>query len=389
MDMQSKVEVPETPIDQAITAINMAPVQKADGQQRSGIVIGKNDVLFGRGGLTNRHYGNKKYRDVINEYRQEYVDAKKVEKPRVAKRVVKKILSSDFADTPVRFLKRDENGLWIEVDEHEAACKVSQALREKTRWSCMKVDEEEPSNMAVALKLEIEHSSETTTNKRAVTDNGEDEPKAAIKVLKVETTDKETGETKVKKIRVGVSDSSQQEVQPIAYQYKGAQNAREASNPAPEPETITKEIKLITPSSMVPTASQIPVPPLETVASSIFPKDGSGPSDADVLFGRGGRTNHHPGNKRLRTIVDQYKFAYEMAKKTDKPKYSKAIVQALREHENPSRFLRMNEVTNKWEDVGDRRAAEKVSQTLREKEKVKDNMLPHSSASEVAQVTLV
>ena len=42
MDMQSKVEVPETPIDQAITAINMAPVQKADGQQRSGIVIGKN-----------------------------------------------------------------------------------------------------------------------------------------------------------------------------------------------------------------------------------------------------------------------------------------------------------------------------------------------------------
>lgn len=302
---------------------------------------------------------------------------------------MKKILSSDFADTPVRFLKRDENGLWIEVDEHEAACKVSQALREKTRWSCMKVDEEEPSNMAVALKLEIEHSSETTTNKRAVTDNGEDEPKAAIKVLKVETTDKETGETKVKKIRVGVSDSSQQEVQPIAYQYKGAQNAREASNPAPEPETITKEIKLITPSSMVPTASQIPVPPLETVASSIFPKDGSGPSDADVLFGRGGRTNHHPGNKRLRTIVDQYKFAYEMAKKTDKPKYSKAIVQALREHENPSRFLRMNEVTNKWEDVGDRRAAEKVSQTLREKEKVKDNMLPHSSASEVAQVTLV
>jgi hypothetical protein len=319
------------------------------------------------------------------------VDAKKVEKPRVAKRVVKKILSSDFADTPVRFLKRDENGLWIEVDEHEASCKVSQALREKTRWSCMKGEEEEerPPNMTVALKLEIEHSVETTTNKRTSTDDGEDEPKTAIKVLKVETTDKETGETKVKKIRVGPSNSIEQNVQPNTYQDKVSPTAQEPSNSASEPETITKEIKLITPSSMVPTASQISVPLLETSASSLFPKDGSGPSDADVLFGRGGRTNHHPGNKRLRMIVDHYKFAYMMAKKTDKPKFSKAIVQALRENETPSRFLRMNEATSLWEDVGDRRAAEKVSQTLREREKAKNDELPHSATSEVAGVTVI
>jgi hypothetical protein len=58
-----------------------------------------------------------------------------------------------------------------------------------------------------------------------------------------------------------------------------------------------------------------------------------------------------------------------MARKTDKPRYAKAIVQALRNHEVPSRFLRMNETTGMWEDVGDRRAAEKVSQALREKEK--------------------
>mmetsp|Transcript_29739 Transcript_29739/g.63071 ORF Transcript_29739/g.63071 Transcript_29739/m.63071 type:complete len:157 (+) Transcript_29739:1037-1507(+) len=56
-------------------------------------------------------------------------------------------------------------------------------------------------------------------------------------------------------------------------------------------------------------------------------------------------------------------------KKVDKPKVSKLIVSALRGSNPPSRFLRMNEETTRWEDVGDKRAAEKVSQTLREKDR--------------------
>jgi hypothetical protein len=323
---------------------SVLPLETADE-----ILIGKNDILFGRGGLTNRHFGNKKYRDVINEYRQEYVDAKKVEKPRVAKRVVKKILSADFADTPVRFLKRDDNGLWVEVDEHEAACKVSQALREKTRWSCMKTEGTEAS-VAVSLKLEVEHSTATPTKKRSADGNGAD----VKKVLKIETTDKESGETTVKKIQVG--GLKEGTPQPVKL-------AQQPSTPVLAPEVSVADIK------PVPTAFEISVPPLEASASAMLPNDGSMPTDADVLFGRGGRTNHHPGNKRLRMIVDEYKLAYEAARKTDKPKYAKAIVQALREHSTPSRFLRMNDTTNMWEDVGDRRAAEKVSQTLREKEK--------------------
>merc|ERR1719162_2431820 len=31
------------------------------------------------------------------------------------------------------------------------------------------------------------------------------------------------------------------------------------------------------------------------------------PVDQDVLFARGGLTNHHPGNKRLRDLVKQFK----------------------------------------------------------------------------------
>lgn len=328
-------------------------------------------MLFGRGGLTNRHYGNIKYRDVINEFRQEYVDARKVEKPRVAKRVVKKILSPDFADSPVRFLKRDESGLWVEVDAHEAACKVSQALREKSRWNCMKSSEtdERIRSMDVALKLEV------LTKKRGPT--GEEET-GGKKVLKIETTNKETGEIKVKKIEVGgckQETASQPQVE-----------AKQPDTPARETETSVTEIKLLKLPEIVPKANEISVPPLES-SDSILPSDGSMPTDADVLFGRGGKTNHHPGNVRLRRIVDHYKYGYEAARKTDKPRYAKAIVQALRLHSTPSRFLRMNEATNQWEDVGDKRAAEKVSQTLREKEKSspkKDQQNP--TASPIASI---
>lgn len=86
------------------------------------------------------------------------------------------------------------------------------------------------------------------------------------------------------------------------------------------------------------------------------------------LTGRGGRTNHHPGNVRLREIVNKYRFSYNQAKKVDKPQVSRMIVSALRRANPPSRFLRYNEETKLWEDVGDKRAAEKVSQTLREKD---------------------
>lgn len=43
------------------------------------------------------------------------------------------------------------------------------------------------------------------------------------------------------------------------------------------------------------------------------------------------------------------------------------IVRAIRNSDPPGRFLRKDIVTNKWIDIGDKRAAEKASQALREK----------------------
>jgi hypothetical protein len=225
--------------------------------------------------------------------------------------------------------------------------------------------DEQIRSMDVALKLEV-----ALTKKRGPT--GEEET-GGKKVLKIETTNKETGEIKVKKIEVGgckQDTASQPQVE-----------AKQPETPARAPETSVTESKLLKLPEIVPKANEIAVPPLES-SDSILPSDGSMPTDADVLFGRGGKTNHHPGNVRLRRIVDHYKYGYEAARKTDKPRYAKAIVQALRLHSTPSRFLRMNEATNQWEDVGDKRAAEKVSQTLREKEKSspkKDQQNPTAS----------
>ena len=72
---------------------------------------------------------------------------------------------------------------------------------------------------------------------------------------------------------------------------------------------------------------------------------------------------------RRSSVLLSYLHCFTEAKKIDKPSVSKLIVSALRNANPPSRFLRLNEETSRWEDVGDRRAAEKVSQTLREKDR--------------------
>jgi hypothetical protein len=50
-----------------------------------------------------------------------------------------------------------------------------------------------------------------------------------------------------------------------------------------------------------------------------------------------------------------------------KPSVARVIVRAIRNGEPPGRFLKKDEKSGKWLDVGDKKAAEKTSQALREK----------------------
>lgn len=97
---------------------------------------------------------------------------------------------------------------------------------------------------------------------------------------------------------------------------------------------------------------------------------------ADILCGRGGLTNHHKGNKRFRDIVALHRPDYVRAPKIQKPSVARVIVRAIRNGDPPGRFLRKDKKTGFWIDIGDKRAAEKTSQALREKTKEEQAKAP-------------
>lgn len=91
------------------------------------------------------------------------------------------------------------------------------------------------------------------------------------------------------------------------------------------------------------------------------------PHRNDVLYGRGGGTNHHSGNKRYRKLVEGRKVDYVNSKRLDKPLVALAIIKEWRAQVPPGRFLKMDDKSGFWQDVGDKKAREKTSQALREK----------------------
>lgn len=84
----------------------------------------------------------------------------------------------------------------------------------------------------------------------------------------------------------------------------------------------------------------------------------------DVLSGRGGGTNNHAGNKHFRQLCDQRRHVYVMSKKMIKREIAKEIVADVRAR--GGRFLKRDDKTGEWEDIGDQRAISKTSQALRE-----------------------
>jgi hypothetical protein len=57
---------------------------------------------------------------------------------------------------------------------------------------------------------------------------------------------------------------------------------------------------------------------------------------------------------------------------------ARVIVRAIRTGDPPGRFLRKDDKTGKWVDIGDKKAAEKTSQALREKTTEEKDRPPNS-----------
>lgn len=94
------------------------------------------------------------------------------------------------------------------------------------------------------------------------------------------------------------------------------------------------------------------------------PKNIASPSNKDVLCGRGGETNHHPGNVFFRTCVKACQVDYIEAKRRDKPFIAQRIVLMVRKV--GGRFLKRDSETTTWKEITTTKSREKTSQALRE-----------------------
>ena len=87
------------------------------------------DVLSGRGGATNSHSGNRVFRSMVKQYQEEYLRAKKRDKPSVASIIVELIRKKGG-----RFLRRCESyragpAVYVDIGDIRAREKTCQALR--------------------------------------------------------------------------------------------------------------------------------------------------------------------------------------------------------------------------------------------------------------------
>jgi len=89
------------------------------------------------------------------------------------------------------------------------------------------------------------------------------------------------------------------------------------------------------------------------------------PTHLDVLLGRGGLTNKHPGNIKYRETAEDWKGYYQSQKsKDDKKDVSILLMKCV--HDYGGRFLTKDPSTECWVVAQDNQARKKCSQALRE-----------------------
>ncbi|CAB9502801.1 expressed unknown protein [Seminavis robusta] len=97
---------------------------------------GTHDVLFGRGGETNNHSGNIKFRQTVVEYRKDYKMACKMDKPLISRKLVAYWRS---LQPPGRFLAKTNrldawgHFVWKDVGDKAAQKRVSKNLGERDK----------------------------------------------------------------------------------------------------------------------------------------------------------------------------------------------------------------------------------------------------------------
>lgn len=76
--------------------------------------------------------------------------------------------------------------------------------------------------------------------------------------------------------------------------------------------------------------------------------------------------NYHAGNEHFRALVRKHKVAYVACPKPQKAKFSRMIVDEIKSRTPPGRFLKQDQATKLWYDIGEKKALDKTRQALRE-----------------------
>lgn len=122
---------------------------------------GANDVLCGRGGASNNHIGNRRFRMLVNEHRMRYKNSCKLDKPKVAREIM---MIWRNQTPPGRFLcKVAGTKLWNDVGDQKAREKASQCLRERDPGDATNVlsADEGKGNSMFSKNMLYEHDDES------------------------------------------------------------------------------------------------------------------------------------------------------------------------------------------------------------------------------------
>jgi len=106
----------------------------------------------------------------------------------------------------------------------------------------------------------------------------------------------------------------------------------------------------------------------------------------DVIFGRGKGLQKHPGNKRMRSIIDRYKVQYHASKRAEKKDLVVTVYNEITE--GGVRFLKKIDGENAWILVDEPVAMEKVSHTLRCRKLLKGTIKDEESRSSNKEASL-
>lgn len=258
--------------------------------------------------MTNNHPGNRRFRDIIALHRPDYIRAVKVDKPNVARKIVRAIrcgnppgryvMQLDYFRTRQnlspsnstyvhadahRFMKKGDDGKWYDVGDRTAAEKTSQGLRERTN-----AEKRQRSALREALGIRKEDFAESSPKKqKALAD-----PTGAAQV-----GDPTNAEPPAAPLVPGVASAPFTGVVPLSL------NMKDVAKPPAD----TKKPKVKSEEGD-PESAELPPNAVDDEGNILV-------TDYDILCGRGGLTNHHKGNKRFRDIVALHRPDYVRAPK--------------------------------------------------------------------------